>query len=972
MNPERWQKIEQVFHAALQRRPEERASFLEQTCAGDKSLFSDVKLLLTSYGKDDSFFEDSASALAAEMFGDVVGETIGPYEVLSELGSGGMGTVYLAQDARLGRKIALKLLPPQFTNDKDRLHRFQQEARATSALNHPNILTVHEIEQKGELHYIATEFVDGVTLRQHLSKRQVNLDEVLNIAIQIASALQAAHAAGIAHRDIKPENVMVRADGYVKVLDFGLAKLTEIDEGLPLTPETNPGVVMGTPRYMSPEQARGLAVDGRTDIFSLGVIIYEMVAGTVPFDGATSSDVIAALLKDEPASLTSRIPEVPVGLERVVNSALAKKLDDRYQTVTELLSDLHRLKDEIQLNAKLVVADAGGLGSPKAHSEGGQTAAARRFRSTDPRAHKNTESVQPNMRRWALIISVGMLLLVAGVASMVYLSRRKETSTPKVTQTRVLTNRDGFVTAARFAPDGKGVIYSGGFDGRPVELFFTDVDGLERRPAGTSLASLKSVSSTTGKIAVLLNFELNWMDGRNGTLAILPAEGGKPEVLMDKVDEAAFAPDGDSIAIVRSVMGEHQLEYPVGQVLYKSSGWMSYPRFSPRGDKIAFFEHPVGDNSGSVVLFDLATRKLQSVSTGWTALKGLAWNPAGDEIWFGGSRVNRNQNINAVSLSGKVRLNIYELPGVYVKLEDISPDGRMLVSQGNIHTTMTILDGKSAIEAVSSRFAWSRSVDLSTDGKTLLYDELGYESSDPSDMNTAYLRKLDEPNPVRLGQGKALALSPDGKWALALQNRSQPQLVLLPISSGTPRALPNPGMKEYHYASFFPDMQRILFTAVEAREDAFIRSYVQDLATGDVHPLTEEGSVALRVSPDGKSVVTLGPDQTYYIQPLAGGDPTPVPGLTSSDEPIQWSEDSRALYVIGAGDFSTKIYRVDIINGRRRHWKDVDPASKIGLIGLELNPGGILITPNGKVCVYTYWTCIQQLLTGWVYETRNS
>jgi len=971
MKPERWQKIEQVFDAALQRTPEDRASFLQQICAGDEALYSDVKSLLASYGNDDSFFEDSASALAAEMFGDMVGETIGPYEVLSELGSGGMGTVYLAQDARLGRKIALKLLPPQFTNDKDRLRRFQQEARSASALNHPNILTVHEIEQKGELHYIATEFVDGVTLRQYLSNRQLNLYEVLNIASQIASALQAAHAAGIAHRDIKPENVMIRTDGYVKVLDFGLAKLTERDDLLPTTPETNPGVVMGTPRYMSPEQARGLEVDGRTDIFSLGIIIYEMVAGTVPFDGATPSDVIAALLKDEPASLTtSRIPEVPFELERVINSALAKNRKDRYQTATEFLLDLHRLKDGLQLNGKPV--NAGGFGSPQAHSERGQTAASRRFRSTDPKANKNTESVQPKIGRWALVISVGMLLLVAGVVSMVYRSRRKVTSTAKVTQIRLLTNRDGFVTAARFAPDGKRVIYSGGFDGRPVELFFTDVDGLERRPAETSLASLKSVSSTTGKIAVLLNFELNWMDGRNGTLAILPAEGGKPEVLMDNVDEAAFAPDGDSIAIVRSVMREHQLEYPVEQVLYKSPGWMSYPRFSPKGDKIAFFEHPLGDNGGSVVLFDVATKKSESISTGWTALKGLAWNPTGDEIWFGGSRVSRNQNINAVSLSGKERLNIYELPGVYVKLEDISPDGRILVSQGNIHTTMTILGGKSASEVVSSPFAWSLSVDLSTDGKTLLYYELGYESSDPSDVNTTYLRKLDEPNPIRLGKGKALALSPDGKWALALQDRSPPQLVLLPTSSGTPKALPNSGMKEYHYASFFPDMRRILFTAVEAREDAFIRSYVQDLETGDVHPLTEEGSVALRVSPDGKNVVTLEPDQTYYIQPLAGGDSTPVPGLTSSDEPIQWSEDSRALYVIAAGDFSTKIYRVDIISGKRRPWKDVDPASKIGLIGLELNPGGILITPNGEVSVYTYWTCIQQLLTGWVYETRNS
>ena len=217
----------QIFHAALQRKPEERANFLKQTCASDTALYDDVKALLASYEKDDSFFEDSASALAAEMFADRVGETIGPYEVLSELGSGAMGIVYLAQDVRLGRKIALKLLPSQFTNDKDRLRRFQQEARAASALNHPNILTVHEVEQRDGLHYIATEFVDGVTLRQHMNSQRMSLDEVLSIATQVASALQAAHAAGIAHRDIKPENIMIRSDGYIKVLDFGLAKLTE-------------------------------------------------------------------------------------------------------------------------------------------------------------------------------------------------------------------------------------------------------------------------------------------------------------------------------------------------------------------------------------------------------------------------------------------------------------------------------------------------------------------------------------------------------------------------------------------------------------------------------------------------------------------------------------------------------------------------------------------------------------------------
>ena len=917
MKPDRWQKIEQVFHAALQRKPEERASFLQETCAGDESLYSDVKSLLTSHVKDDSFFDDSASALAAEMFGDLVGKTIGPYEVLSELGSGGMGTVYLAQDARLGRKIALKLLPPQFTNDKDRLRRFQQEARSASALNHPNILTVHEIEQKGELHYIATEFVDGVTLRQHMSNRQMNLDEVLNIATQIASALQAAHAAGIAHRDVKPENVMIRADGYVKVLDFGLAKLTEIEEGLPTTPETNPGVVMGTPRYMSPEQARGLEVDGRTDIFSLGVIMYEMVTGSVPFDGATPSDVIAALLKDEPESLTSRIPGVPLELERVVDSALAKNVDDRYQTTTEFLVDLQRLKDDIHLNTKLGRVNSDAFRTPLTGSESGPTAATRLFKSTDPKAFKGTESVQPNKRtRWAMAFGFAVLFLgVVVVVSVVSFSRRKAPSSPNTIQdSRVLTNRDGFITQARFAPDGKGIIYSAGFDGKPVELFVTDVEGSESRPAGIPSAALKSVSSS-GKIAVLLNFELNWADGNNGTLAIVSAQGGQPEVILEGIDEATFAPGTDSLAIVRSVMTEHQLEYPVGTVQYVSPGWISYPRFSPKGDKIAFFEHPLGDNSGSLLVFDLATKKKETILTGWKALKGLAWSPDGAEVWFGGSKVGKRQNINAVSLAGQLRMNVYDLPGVYLRIEDISADGRMLVTQGSAHSSMTILEGKSTSESVSTKFAWTTSADLSADGKTLLYYEWGYEAPDTSDVYTTYLRKFDGSEPVRLGPGKALALSPDGKWAVAVQQKSQPQLVLLSTSSAEAKTLPNTLIKEYHFASFYPDGKRILFTGVETRPDASLRSYLQDIDTGEVQPFTEEGTVALRVSPDGQNVVTLQPDRTFYIQSLAGGEPTPIQGLDDKDEPIQWSADGRAVYVIGPGEFANKIYRVDAQSG---------------------------------------------------------
>jgi serine/threonine protein kinase len=949
MKADRWQKIEEVFHAALQRKPEERANFVKQTCASDDGLYGDVKALLTSYEKDDSFFENSASALAAEMFADKVGETIGPYEVLLELGSGAMGIVYLAQDLRLGRKIALKLLPSQFTNDKDRLRRFQQEARAASALNHPNILTVYEVEQRGGLHYIATEFVDGVTLRRHMHDRRMNLDEVLSIATQVASALKAAHAAGIAHRDIKPENIMIRSDGYIKVLDFGLAKLTE-NELSPAAAETNPGVVMGTPRYMSPEQARGLDVDLRTDIFSLGTVIYEMVTGKLPFEGETTTDVIAALIKDEPESMRTSVPELPLEFEQVVTNALAKDRSQRYQTIAAFSSDLQGLKDKIQLGALVLTND---------DSLNAQTIQTRT--AIDPHAGQKTQRILLP-KGWTLTIALGLILIV-GVVIVLSFRRRSLSLKEKIAETSSqLTNRDGFISSARFAPDGKRVVYSAGFDGKPLELFYSNGEAAESRAAGIE-ASLKSVSRS-GKIAVLLNFELNWSDGFNGTLEILPAEGGQPETVIQGVDDAAFAPDGNTFAILRSVLGEQQLEYPAGNVLYKSSGWMSYPRFSPKGDKIAFFEHPLGDFSGSIVVFDLASKKKTEISTDWQALKGLAWNPKTDEIWFGGSKVNKTASINAVSLSGQLRLKLYALPGQNARVEDISDEGRMLITQGTNHTTMIMLQGNSPTEAVDSRFAWSTSADISADGNTLLFYQWGYESIDGSDVSGVYLQRLESSEPLKLGPGKALALSPDGNWALALQQtKPQPQLVLLSTSLGQARPLSNPGIKEYHYASFFPDGKQILFTGVEARDEAVIRSFVQDVNTGQVHPLTEEGTTALRISPDGKRVITLQPDRSYYVQGLDGGEPKAIPGLETDDEPIQWSVNGRAVFVKGAGDFATKIYRVDLETGERQEWKDIDPPNKVGHVGLEVNPGGILITPDGKVCIYTYWILLQQILS---------
>ncbi len=362
MTPERFQQISQLYHAALEREPEQRAAFLQQSCGRDRKLRREVELLLVDGKSAESLLLSKAMKEAARRLSDessLVGQTLDHYQVLSLLGSGGMGEVYRARDTRLGREVAIKVLPAGFSSGKDRL-RFEREARAASALNHPNILTIYEIEQVGEHRFIAAELVDGETLRERLIKGPMKLDEVLDVAIQIASALSAAHAAGIVHRDIKPENIMLRRDALVKVLDFGLAKLTE-QQITVTTPEeptqewlyTDSNVVLGTSAYMSPEQTRGLAVDQRTDIWSLGVVLYEMVAGSVPFAGATRSDVIASILQRELPNLKDYTLENVVALNPILRKALSKEKEERYQTAGELLGDLKNLKQELSTHGKL-------------------------------------------------------------------------------------------------------------------------------------------------------------------------------------------------------------------------------------------------------------------------------------------------------------------------------------------------------------------------------------------------------------------------------------------------------------------------------------------------------------------------------------------------------------------------------------------------------------------------------------------
>lgn len=453
MTPERWKQIDDLAQAALERGGDERASFLDEACGDDDALRHEVESQIAYQQQASKFLEEPAFKQAADLMSEsqtetesMEGRTIGRYRVLRTLGAGGMGEVYLAEDTRLKRKVALKLLPAEFTQDLDRVRRFEQEAQAASALNHPNIITIHEIGEVGGAHYIVTEYVPGETLRARMKSEQSSLDRTLEIVLQVAGALAVAHEAGIIHRDIKPENVMVRDDGLIKVLDFGLAKLTgvepdQVDTQAPTEAQqvTASGVVLGTAAYMSPEQARGLNVDARADIFSLGVMLYEMITGHKPFEGATTSDVIAAVLLTEPPALSRYSPDVPETLERIVCKALAKEREERHQTVKELALALTALKHRVESEkgrkeaGQPSVKDAVVVASEEVGDEKRGDQEARTRDGSAVQTISRTNIVLGEIKSHRLIASLTLAVIVIGAFAAYFYLNRKAVLTDKDT-----------------------------------------------------------------------------------------------------------------------------------------------------------------------------------------------------------------------------------------------------------------------------------------------------------------------------------------------------------------------------------------------------------------------------------------------------------------------------------------------------------------------------------------------------------
>lgn len=857
------------------------------------------------------------------------GDRLGPYEIASPLGSGGMGEVFRARDTRLGREVAVKVLPESFASDAVALSRFETEARAVAALSHPNILAIHDFGTADGVLYAVMELLEGETLADRIERSLLPWRKAVDIGTAIAEGLSAAHARGIIHRDLKPENVFLTSQGLVKILDFGLARARPASPSgnqtsVPTTPvHTAPGYIIGTIGYMSPEQIRGGTADARSDIFSFGCVLYEMVTGLRPFSRGSPAETMAAILKEEPEEPAAVGRTIPADLSRVISHCLEKNPDERFQSARDLAFSLKALGA-----SSMSSSTSAGLAIPR------------------------------SPRRVGLFLAVGALLaLAAGGAFLAgRLSRRDVASPPPHYQQ--LTFRRGAILAARFAPDGHTIVYTSGWDGRALETFSTRPEFPESRSLGLSGAVIVAVSNS-GEMAVLLHARhIAHLEAR-GTLARLPLSGGAPRQVLEDVEWAAWSPDGKDLAVVHDSNGRDQVEYPIGHVLYETPGWVSNPRFLPDGQGLVFLEHPIRwDDHGSVAMLSLDGKR-RALTHDFESIGGLAYFSPGREIWFSAAESGISWSVYGVNLSGALR-PVGRAPGG-LTIEDIDPEGRALVARNTWRSGILFGGAGSERERDLSWLDASATGDLSADGRQILFHDYG-EAAGPS--YSVCLRSTDGSAPVRLGEGMAFALSPDEKSVISALPTAPQQLVLLPTGAGQPVVLPRGPIVSYQWASWFPDGRRILFSGREASGPA--RVYVQQASGGPPQPVSPPGfslRSAHAVSPEGRWAAVLGPGAEGKLLPLAGGAPRALVAMRPGEVQCQWTADGKGIYVSAPGETRTELWKIDLASGRRDLVRRIEPSDVAGLV----NVSGARVTPDGRTYAYTYDRRLSDLYlaSGW-------
>jgi Tol biopolymer transport system component/predicted Ser/Thr protein kinase len=840
----------------------------------------------------------------------MIGKTLRSYRIESKLGAGGMGVVYKAMDSHLDRAAAVKVLVASaFSGDREK--RFIQEAKAASSLNHANIVTIYDVDTQEidgkPVRYIAMEYVPGETLDHLIGRKGLGVRTALKYASQIADALAAAHAAGIVHRDLKPANVMVTPQGLVKVLDFGLAKLndqTQADafaetvhgDGASLTEQ---GTILGTVAYMSPEQADGKRVDSRTDIFSFGSVLYEMVTGRRAFAGGSKLSSLSSVLHTEPQPPSQSIPDVPHELDKIIARCLKKDPTRRWQSMADVKVAVDEVLEEVESTTS---------GARKALAKG-RGAAVR--------------------KRWLSLGAISLLLI--GLAAGFYAARRFLHSTPLTFQR--LTFRRGDVTAAKFGP-GDAIVYSAAWDGTPSTLFSTQPGNREARLLDLPTGRILSISHA-GEMAILVG------DDDIGTLARVPFSGGAPREILENVSGADWSPSGDALAVVRTIGGKHRVEYPVGTVLYETEGRPPlWPRVSADGKLVAFFDfdREVGDYSICLVG---PNRPKQTLSREWRNVGSLNWSPTGNEIWFSANPPGRDPALYAVDLSGKQRF-LAQAPG-WIVMQDVAADGRILLSTVNSRLGIRYIDFEHSAERDLAWLDASLLYEISSDAKRVLFVELSYGEGRNSAI---YLRRTDGSPAVRLGFGNRPSLSPDGKWVVCIRHEpGRSRLMLLATGPGESRFL-NVDKAYYESLGWFPDSKRVVFTGNDSGHSG--RTWMYDLDSDKAVPLTDEGTKGSQISPDAHWFVIADPHK-LSLAPIGGGAPRTVSELTNGEAVVRWSGDGHYLFLRRLEGKAIKISRVELATGRKAPWQTL----KVPEPGAEF-VGGVALSADGKSAAFTF------------------
>jgi hypothetical protein len=849
------------------------------------------------------------------------GVRLGPYEVLSILGAGGMAEVYRARDTRLGRDIALKVVNEALNGDPDLVRRFEQEARIAGSLNHPNLVAVYDFGLHEGAPYFVTELLQGESLRHRLSRCRLGLQTALDWSAQMAHGLAAAHARGVVHRDVKPDNVFVGADGRVKLLDFGIAKLAEraredgphglLDDTVtPSGGATRTGSILGSPGYMSPEQIRGEALDPRTDLFSLGAVIYEMLSGRRAFPGATLVESGNAILHADPEPLP---PEVPPSVAEVVHRCLEKEPARRFQSASDLGFALDLLR------------------SPTG--------------STRPPA-------APPVRRGRRARS--MLLALAAVTALVAAfagGRHRASMAPSsIPEVEPITFRWGGISGARFLPDGR-VVYSGHFEGRPGELFVSGNPEAQQLP-GPSNVRLLSASSS-GELAILLHPD--WTGDRRGTLAQVPSVGGEPRELLDDVLFADWSPRGE-LAVVRREGVNTTLEFPRGHSLFRSAGWIGFPHFSREGDRIAFFHQPVGGGDTAEILVTDLMGHAQPWTQGVRFPNQLAWSADGREIWFvHAGAAGRHPNLLSAVGPGGARRDIYRSTSPFV-LADVAKDGRALVANVTYREDLVYAGDGSGPQTLLSWSEENVPAALSAEGRLLFTIT---ERVPNSEANLWVVLRSKNGGPAkRLAEGWAVDLSADGHWALVV-SADDARLSAVPTGVGQVRSIPTSGL-QIGGAGWMPDGKEVLVIGRPAGQD-HARLY---RLTGDAsgpRSIGEAtfGSGLLRISRDGRRAAALDENQRTVIISVLDGSAHPLPGgVAASVRPCGWTPDG-SLWVSAAEQSRAggRLLRLDPETGKLLEERTLRPDDPGGVSALT----NVVVSPDGREVAFSYTRFVASL-----------